>query len=133
MLWLLAQNCMSSSDRKPSLWNIAWKTMRLFFGLQPALSFWFLDRFCKAFETLIHARSRRFSWTIMDVSCTGWESLDVDHYIPGLIDGVFGTRKWMAAMGASGGAARTEAKRTSSRENGRKGGRPRGRPRKKAA
>jgi hypothetical protein len=54
-----------------------------------------------------------------------WESLDVDHYIPGLIDGVFGTRKWMAAIGASGGAARTEAKRTASRENGRKGGRSR--------
>ncbi|MHB8153022.1 MAG: DUF2442 domain-containing protein [Vulcanimicrobiaceae bacterium] len=54
-----------------------------------------------------------------------WDALDVDHYIPGLIDGVFGTRKWMAAIGAVGGAARTDAKVRAARKNGRKGGRPR--------
>ncbi len=54
-----------------------------------------------------------------------WEALDVDHYVPGLIDGVFGTRKWMAAIGAVGGAARTDAKVRAARKNGRKGGRPR--------
>ncbi len=54
-----------------------------------------------------------------------WESLDVDHYVPGLIDGVFGTRKWMSEAGKIGGASRSEAKRTAARKNGRKGGRPR--------
>ncbi len=54
-----------------------------------------------------------------------WESLDVDHYIPSLIEGVFGNRRWMSAIGKIGGSARTDAKRASSRKNGRKGGRPR--------
>jgi hypothetical protein len=31
------------------------------------------------------------------------ESLDVDHYVSGLIDGVFGTRKWMSEAGKIGG------------------------------
>jgi hypothetical protein len=53
-----------------------------------------------------------------------WETLDVDHYVPGLIDGVFGTRKWMAAMGAKGGAVSSPAKRAAARKNGSKGGRP---------
>ncbi len=53
-----------------------------------------------------------------------WESLDVDHYVPGLIDGVFGTRKWMSEAGKIGGSSRSDAKRAAARENGRKGGRP---------
>ncbi len=58
-------------------------------------------------------------------SALHWEKLDVDHYIPGLIDGVFGTRQWMAAIGKKGGAVRSDAKAAAVRENGRKGGRPR--------
>jgi hypothetical protein len=53
-----------------------------------------------------------------------WESLGVDHYVPGLIDGVFGTRKWMSEAGKIGGLSRSDAKRAAARENGRKGGRP---------
>jgi hypothetical protein len=55
-----------------------------------------------------------------------WESLDVDHYVPSLIDGVFGNRRWMSAIGKKGGAVRSAAKTRAVRENGRKGGRPRG-------
>ncbi|MDQ2865799.1 MAG: DUF2442 domain-containing protein [Candidatus Eremiobacteraeota bacterium] len=58
-------------------------------------------------------------------SALHWESLDVDHYVPGLIDGVFGTRKWMSEAGKIGGRAKTPAKRAAARKNGRKGGRPR--------
>ncbi len=55
-----------------------------------------------------------------------WPALDADLSVPGLLAGVFGSRRWLAAqLGASGGRARSEAKTASSRENGRKGGRPR--------
>lgn len=54
-----------------------------------------------------------------------WESLDVDHYVPGLIDGIFGTRKWMSEAGKIGGRSKTPAKASAARKNGRKGGRPR--------
>lgn len=55
-----------------------------------------------------------------------WPKLDVDLYIPALLQGVFGSRSWMAAqMGASGGKARSPAKTAAARENGLKGGRPR--------
>ncbi|MDN5848346.1 MAG: DUF2442 domain-containing protein [Nitrococcus sp.] len=55
-----------------------------------------------------------------------WPKLDADLYVPALLQGVFGTRQWMAAqLGAAGGRARSEAKASSARQNGRKGGRPR--------
>jgi hypothetical protein len=50
--------------------------------------------------------------------------LDVDLYIPALIEGVYGNRLWMAQLGKKGGAARTEAKRLAAQANGAKGGRP---------
>jgi hypothetical protein len=54
-----------------------------------------------------------------------WEPLDVDHYVPSLIEGVFGNRRWMSELGKRGGAVRSEAKARAARRNGRKGGRPR--------
>ncbi|MHB8148365.1 MAG: DUF2442 domain-containing protein [Vulcanimicrobiaceae bacterium] len=54
-----------------------------------------------------------------------WESLDVDHYVPSLIEGVFGNRRWMSEIGKRGGAVRSDAKARAARKNGRKGGRPR--------
>jgi hypothetical protein len=52
--------------------------------------------------------------------------LDADLYLPALLDGWFGSRRWMAAhMGERGGRARSAAKRAASRENGKAGGRPR--------
>jgi hypothetical protein len=53
-----------------------------------------------------------------------WESIDVDHYIPTLLEGIFGSRKWMTQLGQMGGASRSAAKQTAARQNGRKGGRP---------
>jgi hypothetical protein len=52
-----------------------------------------------------------------------WPKLDVAHYVPGLIQGVFGTRKYMQEIGRSGGAKTSEAKAAAARENGKKGGR----------
>jgi len=51
--------------------------------------------------------------------------LDVDLYVPALIEGVYGNRRWMANLGKKGGAAKTEAKRLAAQANGAKGGRPR--------
>jgi len=52
--------------------------------------------------------------------------LDADLYVPALLEGVLGSRRWMAArLGAAGGQARSPAKATAARENGRLGGRPR--------
>lgn len=55
-----------------------------------------------------------------------WPRLDADLYLPALLEGVFGSPRWMAGLlGKSGGLARTAAKVAAARENGRKGGRPR--------
>jgi Protein of unknown function (DUF2442) len=54
-----------------------------------------------------------------------WPALDVDHYVPGLLNRVFGTSHWMATLGKRGGSSNSEAKASAARLNGRKGGRPR--------
>ena len=52
--------------------------------------------------------------------------LDADFYVPSLLEGILGSRKWMAArLGAQGGKARTKAKAAAARANGALGGRPR--------
>jgi hypothetical protein len=52
--------------------------------------------------------------------------LDADLYVPGILEGVLGSRKWMAArLGAAGGRSRSLPKRTAARVNGALGGRPR--------
>ena len=51
-----------------------------------------------------------------------WEALDVDYSVPGLVNGVFGTAKWMAAQAGRGSSL---AKAAAARANGARGGRPR--------
>jgi hypothetical protein len=52
--------------------------------------------------------------------------LDADFYVPALLEGFLGSRKWMAArMGEAGGKSRSKAKKAAARANGLKGGRPR--------
>ncbi len=52
--------------------------------------------------------------------------LDADLYVPALLEGVLGSKAWMAArLGAAGGRARSGAKAAASRANGKLGGRPR--------
>ncbi len=53
-----------------------------------------------------------------------WPLLDVDHYLPGLLNHVFGTSRWMAELGRRGGSATSGRKVAASRANGKKGGRP---------
>ena len=51
-----------------------------------------------------------------------WEGLDVDLSLPGLMAGLFGTRRFMAARA---GRATSPAKAAAARANGAKGARPR--------
>ena len=51
--------------------------------------------------------------------------LDADLYVPGLLEGFLGSKKWMASrLGQMGGKSRSVAKRAASKANGRLGGRP---------
>ncbi len=51
--------------------------------------------------------------------------IDADFYVPALLEGFLGSRKWMAArMGEAGGRSRSKAKKAAARANGLKGGRP---------
>jgi hypothetical protein len=53
-------------------------------------------------------------------------ALDADLYIPALLEGFFGSKRWMAGrLGATGGRSRSAAKVSAARKNGRSGGRPR--------
>ena len=55
-----------------------------------------------------------------------WPKLDADLWLPALLEGMFGSRAWMAArLGAEGGKATSDAKAAAARENGKRGGRPR--------
>src|SRR2546430_12615405 len=53
-----------------------------------------------------------------------WPSLDVDIYIPGLVERAFGTRLFAASSGRRGGRRRSKAKAAAAKANGAKGGRP---------
>ena len=54
-----------------------------------------------------------------------WPDLDLDLYLPALLQGIYGTQKWMASLGRAGGKVRSDAKAKAARENGKRGGRPR--------
>jgi uncharacterized protein DUF2442 len=51
--------------------------------------------------------------------------LDADLYLPAILQGLLGSRKWMASrLGQVGGKSRSVAKQAASRANGKLGGRP---------
>lgn len=52
--------------------------------------------------------------------------LDADLYVPALLEGTFGSKRWMAArLGRLGGLSRSRGKIAAARKNGKRGGRPR--------
>lgn len=66
----------------------------------------------------------------IEISASGYgihfPKLDADLYLPGLLEGLMGSRKWMASrLGQIGGRSRSRAKKSASRANGKLGGRPR--------
>jgi len=53
-------------------------------------------------------------------------TLDADLYLPSLLEGFLGSRRWMAAqLGKAGGSVTSSAKTAAARANGKRGGRPR--------
>jgi hypothetical protein len=54
-----------------------------------------------------------------------WRALNVDIYVPGLVERAFGTRLFAAATGQRGGQRRSKVKAAAAKVNGAKGGRPR--------
>lgn len=53
-----------------------------------------------------------------------WEELDVDLYGPALLEGIYGSKRWMSEIGRRGGEAKSAKKAKAARRNGAKGGRP---------
>jgi len=52
--------------------------------------------------------------------------LDADLYVPGILEGFLGSKRWMASrMGQIGGQSGSRAKKAAARTNGGLGGRPR--------
>lgn len=62
-----------------------------------------------------------------------WPDLDVDLYVPSLLKGIYGTKRWMSELGRLGGSVNSTSKTTAAKLNGRKGGRPRKRKTRKPA
>lgn len=76
------------------------------------------------------ANARPEDLTDIEVTPTGlglhFPKLDADIYVPALLEGVLGSRRWMASiMGQAGGVRTSPAKASAARANGKLGGRPR--------
>lgn len=79
-------------------------------------------------QGLEHAKPHQLAEIEISPSGMGihFPRLDADLYLPAILEGFLGSRRWMAVeMGKRGGKITTEAKAAAARENGRLGGRPR--------
>ena len=79
-------------------------------------------------DRLRHARPHDLADLEISPSGLGihFPHLDEDLYLPALLEGFLGSRRWMASeMGKRGGKAKTQAKAAAARKNGKLGGRPR--------
>jgi hypothetical protein len=78
-------------------------------------------------QGLEHARPAQLE--SIEISPSGFgihfPKLDADLYLPGLLEGFLGSRRWMASrLGQIGGKSRSSAKRAAAKVNGKLGGRP---------
>jgi hypothetical protein len=96
---------------------------RIVVGLDTGLELRFPPQLAEGLENAALA-----DLTEIEISPSGFRihfpRLDAHLYLPALLQGVFGSKRWMAAqLGAAGGKARTTAKAAAARANGRRGGR----------
>jgi Protein of unknown function (DUF3532). len=101
------------------------KADRVILSLNTNLEIMFSPKNAQGLE---HARPSQLE--PIEISPSGYgihfPKLDADLYVPALLEGFLGSRKWMAArLGAQGGKAKTVAKASAARANGLLGGRPR--------
>lgn len=78
-------------------------------------------------EGLEHAKPSQLAEIEITPSGFGihFPKLDADFYLPALLEGFLGSKRWMASrLGQAGGTSRSPAKKAASRANGRLGGRP---------
>lgn len=78
-------------------------------------------------EGLEHAKPSQLEAIEITPSGFGihFPKLDADLYLPALLEGFLGSRKWMARrLGAAGGKSRSTAKKLAAKNNGKLGGRP---------
>lgn len=98
---------------------------RIVIDLSSGLEVGFRANDAQGFE---HAKPSELSKIEVSPSGLGihFPLLDADIYLPALLEGFLGSRRWMAAqMGKAGGKVSTKAKAAASRRNGKLGGRPR--------
>jgi hypothetical protein len=79
-------------------------------------------------QGLQHARPSQLE--PIEISPSGFgihfPKLDADLYLPALLEGFLGSKRWMASrLGQIGGKSRSSAKRAAAKANGKMGGRPR--------
>jgi hypothetical protein len=101
------------------------RTRRVVIGLSSGLEVGFLPERAQGLERASAAELEE-----IEITPSGYgihfPKLDADLYLPALLQGFYGSRKWMAAgLGRVGGAARSRAKVAAARKNGKLGGRPR--------
>ena len=78
-------------------------------------------------EGLEHAKPSQLEKIEITPSGFGihFPKLDADLYLPALLEGFLGSRKWMARrLGSAGGKSRSAAKKLAAKNNGKLGGRP---------
>jgi Protein of unknown function (DUF2442) len=101
------------------------RTARLVVALASGLQLSFLPRDAEGLE---HAQPDDLIGAEISPSGLGihFPKLDADIYLPALLEGFLGSRRWMAAqIGRKGGQVSSEAKASAARQNGKLGGRPR--------
>jgi hypothetical protein len=100
------------------------KRDRLVIGLSTGIEVAFRPSDAQGLE---HAKPQQLDAIEISPSGLGihFPKLDADIYLPALLEGFLGSRRWMAAeLGKIGGRVSTEAKADAARRNGRLGGRP---------
>jgi hypothetical protein len=97
---------------------------RIVIDLSTGLSIAFRPQYAQGLE-----QARPEQLTKIEISPSGlglhFPAVDADIYLPGLLEGFFGSRRWMAAqLGKAGGSVKSSAKTAAVRANGKLGGRP---------